>query len=135
SSAVRAPGGGVFLAGQSVAARQQADRALRSHYGRGFARAGVARSACGNTRADQPHSLQHDRPMNLKHVLFFGAALAAVAAPSGFSAEVPKAPVPVSPFIRVVYGYADVMLKHGRDKSGLFFSALDRNTLAPLTNR
>jgi hypothetical protein len=73
--------------------------------------------------------------MSLKRILFFGAALAAVAVPSGFSAEVPKAPVPVSPFIRVVYGYADAMLKNGRDKSGLFFSALDRNTLAPLTNR
>jgi hypothetical protein len=73
--------------------------------------------------------------MNLKGLLFFGAALAPMATPSGFSAEVPKAPVPVSPFIRLVYGYADAMLKHGRDKSGLFFSALDRNTLAPLTNR
>src|SRR5437762_2471301 len=50
-----------------------------------------------------------------------------------------KAPVPQSPFIRVVYGYADAMLKNGRDnygpqKTGLFLSALDRNTMAPLTN-
>src|SRR5438034_11722925 len=50
-----------------------------------------------------------------------------------------KAPVPQSPFIRVVYGYADAMLKSGRDnygpeKTGLFLSALDRNALAPLTN-
>jgi hypothetical protein len=40
----------------------------------------------------------------------------------------------------VVYRYADAMLEHGRDqygaeKSGLFLSALDRATLAPLTNR
>jgi len=53
--------------------------------------------------------------------------------------EIPKAPVPQSPFIRVVYGYADAMLKNGRDnygpqKSALFLSALDRNTMAPLTN-
>ena len=73
--------------------------------------------------------------MNTKYFLLFGAALAAATLPAAFSAEVPKAPVPVSPFIKVVYGYADAMLKHGRDKSGLFFSALDRNTLAPLTNR
>jgi len=48
--------------------------------------------------------------------------------------------IPVSPFANVVYGYADAMLKHGRDaygpqKSGLFLSALDRQTLAPLTTR
>jgi hypothetical protein len=72
--------------------------------------------------------------MNMKCFLLFGAALAAVTLPAAFSAEVPKAPVPVSPFIKVVYGYADAMLKHGRDKSGLFFSALDRNTLTPLAN-
>jgi hypothetical protein len=35
----------------------------------------------------------------------------------------------------VVYGYADAMLQSGRDKNGLFLSALDRSTLAPLTNR
>jgi hypothetical protein len=43
--------------------------------------------------------------------------------------------VPKSPYIAVVYRYADTMLKNGRDKSGLLLSALDRNTLAPLTNR
>jgi hypothetical protein len=62
-------------------------------------------------------------------VVSIGTATLAIAA------DVPKAPVPVSPFIRVVYGYADAMLKSGRDKTGLFHSALDRNTLAPLTNR
>jgi len=54
--------------------------------------------------------------------------------------EIPKAPVPPSPFLPVVYRYADAMLERGRDtygpqKSGLFLSALDRTTLAPLTNR
>jgi hypothetical protein len=78
--------------------------------------------------------------MNLKSILFSWVTLLAVAVQPGFSAEVPKAPVPVSPFIRVVYGYADAMLKNGRDnhgpqKTGLFLSALDRQTLAPLTNR
>jgi len=46
--------------------------------------------------------------------------------------------IPVSPFANVVYGYVNAMLDHGRDaygpqKSGLFLSALDRKTLAPLT--
>lgn len=55
------------------------------------------------------------------------------------SAEIPKAPVPKSPYLPVVYRYADTMLKNGRDtygpqKTGLFLSALDRHTLAPLTN-
>ena len=50
------------------------------------------------------------------------------------------AEVPSSPFLGVVYRYADAMLQHGRDthgprKSGLFLSALDRSTLAPLTIR
>jgi hypothetical protein len=48
--------------------------------------------------------------------------------------------IPSSPFISVVYGYADAMLQHGRDsygpqKSGLLLSALDRQTLAPLEAR
>jgi hypothetical protein len=60
--------------------------------------------------------------------------------PPGFAAEIPKAPVPKSPYIAVVYRYADTMLEKGRDtygpeKTGLFLSALDRTTLAPLTNR
>lgn len=55
-------------------------------------------------------------------------------------AEIPKAPVPKSPYIAVVYRYADTMLDKGRDtygpqKTGLFLSALDRAALAPLTNR
>src|SRR6266545_5632729 len=58
----------------------------------------------------------------------------------GFAAEIPKAPVPKSPYIAIVYRYADTMLEKGRDthgpqKTGLFLSALDRGTLAPMTNR
>lgn len=72
--------------------------------------------------------------MNLKCLLCLGAILSGSAQQS-FAADIPKAPVPSSPFIRVVYGYADAMLKNGRDKSGLLLSALDRHALAPLTNR
>lgn len=48
--------------------------------------------------------------------------------------------IPESPFVDVVYGYADAMLAHGRDnqgagKSGLFLGALDRKTLLPLSDR
>jgi len=48
--------------------------------------------------------------------------------------------IPPSPFITVVYRYADTMLEHGTDtygpkKSGLFLSALDRNTLSLLRVR
>jgi hypothetical protein len=60
-----------------------------------------------------------------------------------FAAEVsatPKAPVPNSPYISVVYRFADTMLERGRDvhgpvSTGLFLSALDREFLRPLTNR
>src|SRR5262245_23758243 len=50
---------------------------------------------------------------------------------------IPKVPVPKSPYIAVVYRYADTMLAKGRDtygpqKTGLLLSALDRTTLAPL---
>jgi hypothetical protein len=49
-------------------------------------------------------------------------------------------PPPSSPFLGVVYRYADAMLQHGRDKygpveTGLLLSALDRGTLAPLVVR
>jgi hypothetical protein len=70
-------------------------------------------------------------------------AIAVMLCAFGFSvigAELPKAPVPKSPYLPIVYRYADTMLEKGRDtygpqKSGLFLSALDRVTLAPLTNR
>ena len=64
--------------------------------------------------------------------VLFLCALAAAAAPA--------AEVPSSPFIAVVYRYADTMLQQGRDtfgpqKTGLFLSALDREKLAPLSVR
>jgi hypothetical protein len=64
-------------------------------------------------------------------ILFVSAASPAAAAPK---------PVPPSPYLPHVYRYADARLKHGRDnfgpqKTGLFLSALDRKTLAPLTDR
>src|ERR1043165_6955338 len=67
-------------------------------------------------------------------VLMIGASICA------WSAEPPKAPVPASPYLPVIYRYADTMIERGRDtsgpaKTGLFLSALDRATLAPLTNR
>jgi hypothetical protein len=70
--------------------------------------------------------------------LLFAASIGAAALTT--AAEPPKAPVPKSPFLPVVYRYADAILKNGRDtygpqKTGLFLSALDRITLAPLTNR
>ncbi len=48
--------------------------------------------------------------------------------------------IPDSPFINVIYGYADAMLEHGRDtygpqKTGLLLSALNRKTLKPLDTR
>ena len=66
-------------------------------------------------------------------------AFAIVAALRAMAGDVPKAPVPQSPFVKVVYAYADAMLKNGRDnygpqKTGLFLSALDRTTMAPLAN-
>lgn len=62
-------------------------------------------------------------------------------ATTSFSAEPPpKAPVPPSPYLPIIYRFADTMLEHGRDtygpqKTGLFLSALDRTALAPLTTR
>jgi uncharacterized protein YyaL (SSP411 family) len=49
-------------------------------------------------------------------------------------------PVPQSPYLPVVYRYADTMLKQGRDvvgpqKTGLLLSALDRTTLTPPGDR
>jgi hypothetical protein len=63
------------------------------------------------------------------------AVLLAMASAASFGAEIPKAPVPPSPYLPVIYKFADAMLERGRDTNGLFFSALDRTTLAPLTNR
>jgi hypothetical protein len=54
-------------------------------------------------------------------------------------AAAPK-PVPRSPYLPLVYRYADTMLSRGRDghgavKTDLLLSALDRTTLAPLADR
>ena len=52
-----------------------------------------------------------------------------------FAAEIPKAPIPPSPYLPIIYKFADAMLERGRDTNGLFYGALDRVALAPLTNR
>src|SRR5687768_15403855 len=52
-----------------------------------------------------------------------------------FAAEIPKAPIPPSPYLPIIYKFADAMLDRGRDTNGLFHSALDRTTFSPLTNR
>ena len=52
-----------------------------------------------------------------------------------FAAEIPKAPVPPSPYLLIIYKYADAMLERGRGTNGMLYSALDRATLTPLTNR
>ena len=49
-------------------------------------------------------------------------------------------PVPSSPYLAVVYRYADAMLQRGRDtygpqKTGLLLSVLDRATLSPVNDR
>src|SRR5258706_6192880 len=49
-------------------------------------------------------------------------------------------PVPPSPYLPVIYRYAEAMLKNGRDtvgkeKTGLFLTSLDRKTLEPLKER
>jgi len=67
-------------------------------------------------------------------------AFLALVSPSFAADPPPKAPVPPSPWLPGIYRYADAMLQHGRDtcgpqKTGLFLSALDRTTLAPLTIR
>jgi hypothetical protein len=67
-------------------------------------------------------------------------SLLALYALGTFAAEIPKAPIPPSPYLPIIYKFADAMLEHGRDthgpqKTGLFLSALDRVTFSPLTNR
>jgi hypothetical protein len=52
----------------------------------------------------------------------------------------PAKPVPPSPYLPLVYQYANAMLERGRDthgpqKTGLLLSALDRSALAPLGDR
>jgi hypothetical protein len=74
-----------------------------------------------------------------RHVPDLCCALVLLSALSATAADLPKTPVPNSPFIAVIYRYADAMLDRGRDvqgpqKTGLLLSALDRATLGPLTN-
>src|SRR5688572_10937232 len=78
--------------------------------------------------------LEHCRPIKMS--VLPGVLVAAVAA----SASAAPKPVPPSPYLGVVYRYADALLQHGRDthgtqSTGLILSALDRKGLAPLTNR
>lgn len=66
--------------------------------------------------------------------------MAAFAVTTNLAADIPKAPVPPSPYLPVIYRFADAMVEKGRDtygrhKTGVFLSALDRATLQPLTNR
>ena len=66
---------------------------------------------------------------------FAGLLLSFLAPSIGASAD-----VPVSPYLKYVYQYADAMLAEGRDTfgpqpTGLFLSALDRTTMKPLTVR
>jgi hypothetical protein len=75
-----------------------------------------------------------------RNQLFGMLATLVTALASLSAAEPPKAPVPSSPFLPVIYRYADTMIERGRDtqgpiKTGLFLSALDRSALALLTNR
>src|SRR5438093_1088996 len=83
------------------------------------------------------HSHRSGDRLGAKEFLFLAVMGFAGAVQGG---EIPKAPVPPSPYLPVIYRYADTMLERGRDtygpqKTGLFLSALDRATLAPLTNR
>ena len=52
-----------------------------------------------------------------------------------FGAEIPKVPVPPSPYLPIIYKYADAMLERGRDTNGVFHSALNRVTMVPLVFR
>jgi hypothetical protein len=73
------------------------------------------------------------RPRNANMIVLALATLSP--ASPGLAAGVPN-----SPYLKYLYAYADAMLDHGRDtygpkKTGLILSALDRETLAPLTTR
>ncbi len=70
----------------------------------------------------------------------FASAVAFLVCALVSAQEIPKAPVPPSPFLAVVYRFADALIAKGRDtygpeKTGLFLSALDRAALAPLATR
>lgn len=50
--------------------------------------------------------------------------IALVAVIGGFAAEIPKAPVPPSPYLPLIYKYADAMLEHGNPQHGENFLRL-----------
>jgi len=52
-----------------------------------------------------------------------------------FAADIPKAPVPPSPYLPIIYKYADALVDRGRDTNGVFHSALNRVTMVPLALR
>lgn len=67
-------------------------------------------------------------------------ALATAGATAQQPAPLAQKPVPKSPYLSVVYRYADTMIERGRDthgpqKTGLLLSALDRAALAPVEGR
>ncbi len=68
--------------------------------------------------------------MNARSLLLF-LTLAANPLTAATNALVPAAPVPSSPYIAVVYRYADTLLDQGRDTNGTFFAALDRQSIKP----
>src|SRR5262245_60440859 len=98
-----------------------------------------------NGMAQRPRDAGLDSAPLRHYVSALGFAMVTVLLDIGpcgnsLAAEIPKAPVPNSPYLAKVYAYADAMLERGRDtygpqKTGLFVSALDRVTFAPLTNR
>src|SRR5688572_5993829 len=66
--------------------------------------------------------------------------LVLVLTPARSAGAVAVKPPPKSPYLPLVYRYADAMLERGRDtygpqKTGLLLSALDRAAMAPLKDR
>jgi hypothetical protein len=68
----------------------------------------------------------------MKAICRFAFALLALGV---FAAEIPKAPVPPSPYLPIIYKYADAMVERGRDTNGVFHSVLNRVTMVPLALR
>jgi hypothetical protein len=65
-------------------------------------------------------------------IIFF--SLVAGLAQAAPNSSVPAAPVPKSPYLPLIYRYADTLLEHGRDTNGMFLNALDRSTFKPVQN-
>src|SRR3954470_21876094 len=47
------------------------------------------------------------------------------------AAPITNAPVPKSPYLPLIYRYADSLIEHTRDTNGMFLNALDRHTFEP----